>query len=201
MKDALRSAGAADVPSHRRNRSREPDRLMTITTMKKIPEPAFAATRRPLMLHRWLAASLLLAILLALPFGHACAQSQALQNSPAAEAAGDEALHFWAVNEGGARIYRPDAAACSRIRGLSAQFADAISNKYKVPAYTLKIVAVRLPEASAGCELLVEMPDGPKVCQLGSVIKTFGGGYMAHTYARGDDGSVRYVAGDCRPAQ
>ncbi len=153
------------------------------------------------MLHRWPSAGLLLAMLSALPFEHASAQSQALQNSPATGASGDQQLHFWAVNEGGARIYRPDAAACSRIRGLSAQYADAISDKYKVPAYTLKIVAVQPPEGPAGCELLVDTPEGPKACRLGSVIKTFGGNYLAHTYAQADDGSVRYVAADCHPAQ
>lgn len=169
--------------------------------MKTTPRLALDIPRAVLALCRRRMAGLLLAMLPIWPWQHACAQSQALQYSPATGAAGDESLHFWAVNEGGARIYRPDAAACSRIRGLSAQYADAISDKYKVPAYTLKIVSVRPPEASVGCELVVDTPDGPKACRLGSVIKTFGGSYLAHTYTQIDDGSVRYVAAECRPAR
>jgi hypothetical protein len=113
-------------------------------------------------------------------------------------AAADNSLQFWAVNEGGARIYRPDAAACSRIGGLSAQYADALSSKYHVPAYQLKILEVRPPEGAAGCLLVVDMPAGPRECQIGSVMRTFGGSFLAHTYAQDADGSVRYVAGACR---
>ncbi len=145
-----------------------------------------------------LATGLLLAALAGVGGRDAAAQSQALQNSPATDSAGDGSLHFWAVNEGGARIYRPDAGACVRIRGLSAQYADAISGRYQIPAYTLKILAVRPPEGSAGCVVLLDTPDGTRECRLGSVMRTFGGSYLAHTYAQEPDGSVRYVAGDCR---
>ena len=116
----------------------------------------------------------------------------------AAEGAGDSGLLFWAVNEGGARIYRPDAAACSRIGGLSAQYAEALSTKYQVPAYQLKVVEVRPPQGEIGCRLVIDMPGGARECQIGSVIRTFGGSFLAHTYAQDADGSVRYIAGACR---
>lgn len=144
--------------------------MLTITT-------PFSAMRRPLL-------ALLAAPLLACP--------------AAAGADADADLQFWAVNEGGARIYRPDAASCPRVRGLSAQYADALSSKYQVPAYTLKIVEVRPPQGASGCELVIETPGGLRECQLGSVMRTFGGSYLAHTYAQDADGSVRYVAGACR---
>ena len=153
-----------------------------------------AVANRSLRQAGLLAASLLIAVL----GGIAGPAAQAQPSSPGADAAGDGQLHFWAVNEGGARIYRPDAGACSRIRGLSAQYADAISGRYQVPAYTLKILGVRPPEGSAGCVVLLDTPDGTRECGLGSVMKAFGGSYLAHTYAQEPDGSVRYVAGDCR---
>ncbi len=140
-----------------------------------------------------------LAVMLALsPAADVVAQPMTQQASSSAPVTGDGDLHFWAVNEGGARIYRPDAPACSRIRGLSAQYADAISSKYRVPAYTLKIVEVRPPHGSAACRLLIDTSAGMRECRLGSVIKTFGGSFLAHTYAQDADGSVRYVAGDCQ---
>ncbi len=143
-------------------------------------------------------AGLLLAALAGVAVHDAAAQSQALQNSPTTDAAGDSQLHFWAVNEGGARIYRPDAGACARIGGLSAQYADAVSGRYRVPAYSLKVVGVRPPDGKSGCLVVLDTPDGTRECRLGSVMKTFGGSYLAHTYAQEADGSVRYVTGDCR---
>lgn len=161
---------------------------MTISTANAVRVEAFAGVRRTYM-----AAGLLLAALGLASHGVA-AQAQ----PTGTEATGDGHLHFWAVNEGGARIYRPDASACERIRGLSAQYADAISGRYQVPAYTLKVVGVRPPEGNAGCMVLLDTPDGTRECRLGSVMKTFGGSYLAHTYAQEPDGSVRYVTGDCR---
>jgi hypothetical protein len=177
------------------------ERQMAALIMKRLHRLAVTAVRLSGASVSGLAAALLAAGVLGLLPQYAGAQSQALQNSPATDAAGDQHLHFWAVNEGGARIYKPDAAACARIRGLSAQYAEAISVKYRVPAYTLKLMTVLPPDGLAGCELLVDTPDGAKQCRLGSVIKTFGGSYLAHTYAQADDGSVRYVAGACRPGQ
>ncbi len=110
----------------------------------------------------------------------------------------DAGLQFWAVNEGGARIYQPDLAACSRIRGMSAQYADALSTRFQVLTYTLKIAEVRPPQGSAGCLLVIDTPSGQHECEVGSVIRTFGGSYLAHTYAQDANGSVRYVAGVCR---
>lgn len=113
----------------------------------------------------------------------------------------DKALHFWAVNEGGARIYRPDASACARIRGFSAQYAEAVSARYQVPAYTLKLAAVLAPEGTQPCRVQIDAPSGAYECQLGSVMRTFGGSYLAHTYAQRDDGSVHYVTAACRSAK
>ena len=42
----------------------------------------------------------------------------------------------------------------------------------------------RPPEGSAGCVVLLDALDGAQECRLGSVIKTFGGSYLAHTYAQ-----------------
>lgn len=164
---------------------------MRTSTTNPFQPQAFAGTGL-------VAAGLLLAALAGLASDDAIAQSQALQNSPATDAAGDGQLHFWAVNEGGARIYRPDAGACARVGGLSAQYADAISGRYRVPAYTLKVVSVRPPDGQSGCVVVLDTPEGTRECRLGSVMKTFGGSYLAHTYAQEADGSVRYVAGDCR---
>ncbi len=163
---------------------------MTSTTNTALPKVLAAKGK--------LAAGLLLAALAGLTSHHAGAQSQAPKDSPATDAASDGQLHFWAVNEGGARIYRPDAVACSRIRGLSARYADAVSGRYRVPAYTLKIIDLRSPDGDTGCMVVIDTPDGPRECRIGSVMKTFGGSYLAHTYAQEIDGSVRYVAGDCR---
>ncbi len=154
--------------------------------MTTITKPCVSAARRARPSGYCPAATLLFALLA----GHTA--------TAVADAAGDSGLHFWAVNEGGARIYRPDAAACSRIRGLSAQYADAVSSKYQVPAYTLKIIEVRPPQGTSACLLLIDTPAGAHECELGSVLKTFGGSFLAHTYAQDADGSVRYVAGACR---
>lgn len=169
---------------------------MKTRTTNAVRSGTFAVAHRSRRRAGLRAAALLLAVLAG--FAGRNAEAQAQQQSPGTEATGDGSLYFWAVNEGGARIYRPDAGACSRIRGLSAQYADAISGRYHVPAYTLKVLAVRPPEGSAGCVVLLDTPDGTRECRLGSVMKTFGGSYLAHTYAQEPDGSVRYVAGDCR---
>lgn len=146
----------------------------------------------------WRATALLVATLAGLSSAGAAAQTQPRQPAPAADATGDDSLFFWAVNEGGARIYRPDRGACARIQGMSAHYADAISGKYQVPAYSLAIVGLRLPENEAGCLLVIDTPTGTRECQLGSVMQTFGGSMLAHTYAQAKDGSVHYVAGACR---
>ncbi len=126
------------------------------------------------------------------------AASAIVPHAAVADGTADAGLQFWAVNEGGARIYQPDVVACSRIRGLSAQYADALSTKYQVPAYTLKIAEVRPPQGAAGCLLVIDIPSGQHECQVGSVMRTFGGSYLAHTYSQDANGSVRYVAGVCR---
>lgn len=136
----------------------------------------------------------LVTALLAIPTALALAQTAPA--SPAADA--EQGLQFWAVNEGGARIYRPDVTACMRIRGLSAQYADAISTRYQVPAYTLKIAAVLVPKDGGACVLRIDTPAGLHECRLGSVMRTFGGSYLAHTYAQRDDGSVYYVTAACQ---
>lgn len=140
----------------------------------------------------------LLALLSAILAGFTAAEVAAQTAASPDSAAADSGLQFWAVNEGGARIYRPDAAACSRIGGLSAHYAEAISVKFQVPAYTLKIAGIKLSEGKTGCVLQVDTPAGIRECQLGSVMRTFGGSYLAHTYAQRDDGSVHYVAAACR---
>ncbi len=149
-------------------------------------------------LARRLAGALLLVTLVPGFAADAAAPSAAPSKSASDPVTADGGLYFWAVNEGGARIYRPDLQACLRIRGLSAQYADAISGKFQVPAYTLKIVEVRPPEGNTECRLVIDTPAGARECRLGSVMKTFGGSFLAHTYAQDADGSVRYVAGDCR---
>jgi hypothetical protein len=109
-----------------------------------------------------------------------------------------ESLVFWAVNEGGARIYQPNGAACEKISGLSVQYAEGISNKLNVPAYTLKIKAVKITTDQSTCTLMVETPRGLTECALGSVIRTFGGDYLAHTYQQFADGRVKFLSGECR---
>ena len=110
----------------------------------------------------------------------------------------EESLVFWAVNEGGARIYQPNQAACAKITGLSAQYADGISTKLGVPAYTLKINAIKTDDAQNSCSLLIDTPVGLKECALGSVIRTFGGEYLAHAYQQFADGRVSFMSAACR---
>ena len=108
-----------------------------------------------------------------------------------------ESLVFWAVNEGGARIYQPNGAACEKISGLSVQYAEGVSDKFKVPAYTLKIKAIKLSTNQSTCTLMIDTTRGVKECALGSVIRMFGGDYFAHTYQQFGDGSVKFLAGEC----
>ena len=108
-----------------------------------------------------------------------------------------ESLVFWAVNEGGARIYQPNGAACEKISGLSVQYAEGVSDKFKVPAYTIKISSIKLSANQSTCTLMIDTPRGVKECALGSVIRTFGGDYLAHTYQQFGDGSVKFSAGEC----
>ena len=109
-----------------------------------------------------------------------------------------EVLVFWAVNEGGARIYQPNSAACAKISGLSVQYAEGISNKFNVPAYTLKITAIKPSTDLSTCMLTIDTPAGLKECALGSVIRTFGGDYLAHAYQQFADGRVSFLLGECR---
>ena len=108
-----------------------------------------------------------------------------------------EPLVFWAVNEGGAKIYQPNAASCKKISGMSVQYADGISNTLNVPAYTLQIAAIKPSTDQSTCTLMIDTPAGLKECALGSVIRTFGGDYLAHTYQQFADGSVKFLAGEC----
>ena len=108
-----------------------------------------------------------------------------------------EPLVFWAVNEGGARIYQPNVAACTKISGLSVQYADGIANALKVPAYTLKISAIKPSADQSTCSLMIDTPAGLKECALGSVIRTFGGEYLAHNYQQFGDGSVKFLTIEC----
>jgi hypothetical protein len=108
-----------------------------------------------------------------------------------------ESLVFWAVNEGGARIYQPNSAACTKISGLSVQYADGVSNKFNVPAYTLKIATIKPGADQNSCTLMIETPAGLKECVIGSVIRTFGGDYLAHTYQQFSDGRVTFLSGEC----
>ena len=146
----------------------------------------------------WPAAVLMIAALCGYQAAEVSAQTTGSQNSAAVPGAGESNLLFWAVNEGGARIYQPNAAACALVRGLSAQYAEGISVRYKVPAYALRIVEVRPAKGGAECLLLLDTPVGTKECEVGSVMRTFGGSFLAHTYAQQADRSVRYVSGDCR---
>ncbi len=108
-----------------------------------------------------------------------------------------EPLVFWAVNEGGATIYQPNGTACEKISGLSVQYAEGVSDKFKVPAYTLKIKAIKPSANQSTCTLMIDTPRGLKECALGSVIRMFGGDYLAHTYQQFADGSVKFLAGEC----
>ena len=142
------------------------------------------------MMHRFPScAGLMLATLLT-PFGLNAADKNTGNQS--------EPLVFWAVNEGGARIYQPTAAACAKISGMSVQYADGISNTFKVPAYTLKISAIKPSADQSTCSLMIDTPAGLKECALGSVIRTFGGDYLAHTYRQFGDGRVSFLLGECR---
>jgi hypothetical protein len=108
-----------------------------------------------------------------------------------------ESLVFWAVNEGGARIYQPNSAACAKISGLSVQYAEGISNKFNVPAYTLKIAEIKPSADLNTCTLIIDTPKGLKECAIGSVIRNFGGSYLAHAYQQFGDGRVTFLNGDC----
>ena len=108
-----------------------------------------------------------------------------------------EPLVFWAVNEGGAKIYQPNSAACAKISGLSAQYAEGVSNKLSLPAYTLKVTSIRPSADQTTCTLMIDTPQGLKECALGSVIRNFGGDYLAHNYQQFADGSVKFLAGEC----
>jgi hypothetical protein len=108
-----------------------------------------------------------------------------------------ESLVFWAVNEGGARIYQPNSAACAKISGLSVQYAEGISNKFNVPAYTLKIAEIKPSADLNTCTLMIDTPKGLKECAIGSVIQNFGGDYLAHSYQQFGDGRVTFLNGDC----
>ena len=112
--------------------------------------------------------------------------------------AAEDSLVFWAVNEGGARIYQPNQTACAKITGLSAQYADGLSTKFGVPAYTLKINTIKTDDGQNSCSLLIDTPVGLKECALGSVIRTFGGEYLAHSYQQFADGRVSFLSGTCR---
>ena len=112
--------------------------------------------------------------------------------------AAEDSLVFWAVNEGGAKIYQPNQAACAKITGLSAQYADGISTKLSVPAYTLRINTIKTDDSQNSCALLIDTPVGLKECALGSVIRTFGGDYLAHNYQQFADGRVSFLSAACR---
>ncbi len=109
----------------------------------------------------------------------------------------EESMVFWAVNEGGARIYQPNRMACAKITGLSAQYADGVSTQLGVPAYTLKINSIKTDDEQNSCALLIDTPVGLKECALGSVIRTFGGEYLAHTYQQFADGRVSFLSAAC----
>jgi hypothetical protein len=108
-----------------------------------------------------------------------------------------ESLVFWAVNEGGARIFQPNTAACAKITGLSVQYAEGISNKFNVPAYTLKIAEIKRSADLNTCTLMIDTPKGLKECAIGSVIRNFGGNYLAHAYQQFADGRVTFLNGEC----
>jgi hypothetical protein len=78
------------------------------------------------------------------------------------------------------------------------QYAEGISNKFNVPAYTLKITAIKPSTDLSTCMLTIDTPVGLKECALGSVIRTFGGDYLAHAYQQFTDGRVSFLLGECR---
>ena len=141
------------------------------------------------MMWRHLGCAGLLFTMLLIPFRLSATDKNVVKES--------ESLVFWAVNEGGARIYQPNTAACAKISGLSVQYAEGISNKFNVPAYTLKITEIKRSADLNTCTLMIDTPKGLKECAMGSVIRNFGGDYLAHTYQQFADGRVTFLNGDC----
>jgi len=141
------------------------------------------------MMRRDLCCVSLMITMLLMPFRLSATDKNASKES--------ESLVFWAVNEGGARIYQPNSAACAKISGLSVQYAEGISNKFNVPAYTLKIAEIKPSADLNTCTLMIDTPKGLKECAIGSVIQNFGGDYLAHSYQQFGDGRVTFLNGDC----
>jgi len=141
------------------------------------------------MMWRYLGCAGLLFTMLLIPVKLSATDKNAVKES--------ESLVFWAVNEGGAKIYQPNSAACAKISGLSVQYAEGISNKFNVPAYTLKIAEIKPSADLNTCTLMIETPKGLKECAIGSVIRNFGGNYLAHSYQQFADGRVTFLNGDC----
>jgi hypothetical protein len=141
------------------------------------------------MMWRYLGCAGLLFTMLLIPVKLSATDKNAVKES--------ESLVFWAVNEGGARIYQPNSAACAKISGLSVQYAEGISNKFNVPAYTLKIAEIKPSADLNTCTLMIDTPKGLKECAIGSVIQNFGGDYLAHSYQQFGDGRVTFLNGDC----
>ena len=141
------------------------------------------------MMWRHLGCAGLLVMMLLIPFRLSATDKNASKES--------ESLVFWAVNEGGAKIYQPNSAACAKISGLSVQYAEGISNKFNVPAYTLKIAEIKPSADLNTCTLIIDTPKGLKECAIGSVIRNFGGDYLAHSYQQFSDGRVTFLNGDC----
>ena len=141
------------------------------------------------MMWRYLGCAGLLFTMLLIPVKLSATDKNAVKES--------ESLVFWAVNEGGAKIYQPNSAACAKISGLSVQYAEGISNKFNVPAYTLKIAEIKPSADLNTCTLMIDTPKGLKECAIGSVIQNFGGDYLAHSYQQFGDGRVTFLNGDC----
>jgi hypothetical protein len=141
------------------------------------------------MMWRHLGFAGLLITMLLIPFRLSATDKSASKES--------ESLVLWAVNEGGAKIYQPNSAACAKISGLSVQYAEGISNKFNVPAYTLKIAEIKRSADLNTCTLMIDTPKGLKECAIGSVIRNFGGNYLAHSYQQFADGRVTFLNGDC----
>ena len=141
------------------------------------------------MMWRYLGCAGLLFTMLLIPVKLSATDKNAVKES--------ESLVFWAVNEGGAKIYQPNSAACAKISGLSVQYAEGISNKFNVPAYTLKIAEIKRSADLNTCTLMIDTPKGLKECAIGSVIRNFGGNYLAHSYQQFADGRVSFLNGDC----
>jgi hypothetical protein len=77
------------------------------------------------------------------------------------------------------------------------QYAEGISNKFNVPAYTLKITEIKPSADLNTCTLMIDTPKGLKECVIGSVIRNFGGNHLAHSYQQFSDGRVAFLNGDC----